>query len=140
MTLCLASMGEIFSCHFVMIHGNTCLISSAHQQYKNNTTCFICDSSHFAIVSCFITSPINCFFTIPVLFKIVVYKRKKNCQHYQFSSFFKIQIIVPHSQLQHFLLQGEPSFHLFGFLICVSSTAARAFKSVLQAILLSSEG
>ncbi|XP_057414916.1 probable sugar phosphate/phosphate translocator At3g11320 [Lotus japonicus] len=35
---------------------------------------------------------------------------------------------------------GEPSFQLFGFLICVSSTAARAFKSVLQDILLSSEG
>ncbi|KAK7349943.1 hypothetical protein VNO77_07863 [Canavalia gladiata] len=35
---------------------------------------------------------------------------------------------------------GEPSFHLFGFIICVSSTAARAFKSVLQDILLSSEG
>ncbi|KAF7845414.1 putative sugar phosphate/phosphate translocator [Senna tora] len=35
---------------------------------------------------------------------------------------------------------GEPSFHLFGFLICVSATAARAFKSVLQGILLSSEG
>ncbi|XLU53898.1 hypothetical protein S245_048546, partial [Arachis hypogaea] len=35
---------------------------------------------------------------------------------------------------------GERSFHLFGFLICVSSTAARAFKSVLQSILLSSEG
>ncbi|XP_004506656.1 probable sugar phosphate/phosphate translocator At5g05820 [Cicer arietinum] len=35
---------------------------------------------------------------------------------------------------------GEPSFHLFGFIICVLSTAARAFKSVLQAILLSSEG
>ncbi|CAJ2655882.1 probable sugar phosphate/phosphate translocator At3g11320 [Trifolium pratense] len=35
---------------------------------------------------------------------------------------------------------AEPSFHLFGFIICVSSTAARAFKSVLQSILLSSEG
>lgn len=35
---------------------------------------------------------------------------------------------------------GEPSFHLFGFIICVASTAARAFKSVLQDILLSSEG
>ncbi|KAK4270442.1 hypothetical protein QN277_023478 [Acacia crassicarpa] len=35
---------------------------------------------------------------------------------------------------------SEPSFHLFGFLICVSATAARAFKSVLQGVLLSSEG
>lgn len=35
---------------------------------------------------------------------------------------------------------GEPSFHLFGFLMCVAATAARAFKSVLQGILLSSEG
>ncbi|XP_028783531.1 probable sugar phosphate/phosphate translocator At5g05820 [Neltuma alba] len=35
---------------------------------------------------------------------------------------------------------GEPSFHLFGFLICVSATSARAFKSVLQGVLLSSEG
>ncbi|XP_022133940.1 probable sugar phosphate/phosphate translocator At3g11320 isoform X2 [Momordica charantia] len=35
---------------------------------------------------------------------------------------------------------GEPSFHLFGFLICVAATAARALKSVLQGILLSSEG
>ncbi|KAK8574476.1 hypothetical protein V6N12_062167 [Hibiscus sabdariffa] len=35
---------------------------------------------------------------------------------------------------------GEPSFHLFGFLMCISATAARALKSVLQGILLSSEG
>ncbi|KAE9585278.1 hypothetical protein Lal_00017804 [Lupinus albus] len=35
---------------------------------------------------------------------------------------------------------GEPDFHLFGFLMCLSATAARAFKSVLQGILLSSEG
>ncbi|KAL3531736.1 hypothetical protein ACH5RR_005257 [Cinchona calisaya] len=35
---------------------------------------------------------------------------------------------------------GEPSFHLFGFIMCVVATAARALKSVLQGILLSSEG
>ncbi|PQQ12550.1 putative sugar phosphate/phosphate translocator [Prunus yedoensis var. nudiflora] len=35
---------------------------------------------------------------------------------------------------------GEPSFHFFGFVMCISATAARAFKSVLQGILLSSEG
>ncbi|CAN6443526.1 unnamed protein product [Victoria cruziana] len=35
---------------------------------------------------------------------------------------------------------GEPSFHLFGFIMCISATAARAFKSVLQSILLTSEG
>jgi len=35
---------------------------------------------------------------------------------------------------------GEPSFHLFGFFMCISATAARAFKSVLQDILLSNEG
>ncbi|KAL6009943.1 UDP-URONIC ACID TRANSPORTER 1 [Asimina triloba] len=35
---------------------------------------------------------------------------------------------------------GEPSFHLFGFIMCIGATAARAFKSVLQGILLSSEG
>ncbi|KAJ8763977.1 hypothetical protein K2173_004841 [Erythroxylum novogranatense] len=35
---------------------------------------------------------------------------------------------------------GEPSFHLFGFIMCVAATAARALKSVLQGILLSSEG
>ncbi|KAG7017667.1 UDP-URONIC ACID TRANSPORTER 1 [Cucurbita argyrosperma subsp. argyrosperma] len=35
---------------------------------------------------------------------------------------------------------GEPDFHLFGFIMCISATAARAFKSVLQGILLSSEG
>ncbi|KMT15069.1 hypothetical protein BVRB_3g061910 [Beta vulgaris subsp. vulgaris] len=35
---------------------------------------------------------------------------------------------------------GEPSFHLFGFIMCLSATAARAFKSVLQGILLSNEG
>ncbi|PIA53647.1 hypothetical protein AQUCO_00900310v1 [Aquilegia coerulea] len=35
---------------------------------------------------------------------------------------------------------GEPSFNLFGFIMCISATAARAFKSVLQGILLSSEG
>ncbi|KAL5580844.1 hypothetical protein UlMin_013286 [Ulmus minor] len=34
---------------------------------------------------------------------------------------------------------GEPSFHLFGFMMCVGATAARALKSVLQGILLSSE-
>mmetsp|Transcript_4162 Transcript_4162/g.7726 ORF Transcript_4162/g.7726 Transcript_4162/m.7726 type:complete len:386 (+) Transcript_4162:206-1363(+) len=33
----------------------------------------------------------------------------------------------------------EPLFHMFGFIVCVSATAARAFKSVLQAILLASE-
>ncbi|RRT49399.1 hypothetical protein BHE74_00050857 [Ensete ventricosum] len=37
-------------------------------------------------------------------------------------------------------MQGEPSFHLFGFFMCVGATAARALKSVLQGILLSSEG
>ncbi|KAJ9181071.1 hypothetical protein P3X46_009240 [Hevea brasiliensis] len=35
---------------------------------------------------------------------------------------------------------GEPGFHLYGFIVCISATAARAFKSVLQGILLSSEG
>ncbi|OMO97418.1 hypothetical protein COLO4_14630 [Corchorus olitorius] len=34
---------------------------------------------------------------------------------------------------------AEPSFNLFGFLMCISATAGRAFKSVLQGILLSSE-
>ncbi|KAH0898976.1 hypothetical protein HID58_048544, partial [Brassica napus] len=34
---------------------------------------------------------------------------------------------------------GEPGFHWFGFIMCISATAARAFKSVLQGILLSSE-
>lgn len=33
----------------------------------------------------------------------------------------------------------EPLFHMFGFIVCVSATAARAFKSVLQGILLSSD-
>ncbi|RVX05935.1 putative sugar phosphate/phosphate translocator [Vitis vinifera] len=36
--------------------------------------------------------------------------------------------------------EGEPSFHMFGFIICISATAARAFKSVLQGKLLTSEG
>ncbi|KAH9291862.1 hypothetical protein KI387_042951, partial [Taxus chinensis] len=35
---------------------------------------------------------------------------------------------------------GEPSFHLYGFIMCISATAARALKSVLQGLLLSSEG
>ncbi|XP_076882389.1 putative sugar phosphate/phosphate translocator At3g11320 [Bidens hawaiensis] len=35
---------------------------------------------------------------------------------------------------------GEPSFHLFGFIMCVGATAARALKTVVQGILLSSEG
>ncbi|URE11384.1 UAA transporter family [Musa troglodytarum] len=35
---------------------------------------------------------------------------------------------------------GEPSFHLFGFLMCIGATAARALKTVLQGILMSSEG
>ncbi|OMO86064.1 hypothetical protein CCACVL1_09828 [Corchorus capsularis] len=34
---------------------------------------------------------------------------------------------------------GEPLFHLFGFIMCIGATAARALKSVLQGILLSSE-
>ncbi|CAM8949944.1 unnamed protein product [Rhodiola kirilowii] len=37
-------------------------------------------------------------------------------------------------------MKGEPSFNLFGFVMCVGATAARAFKTVLQGILLSSEG
>ncbi|GAY63600.1 hypothetical protein CUMW_226920 [Citrus unshiu] len=36
--------------------------------------------------------------------------------------------------------EGEPGFHLYGFIMCISATAARALKSVLQGILLSSEG
>lgn len=35
---------------------------------------------------------------------------------------------------------GEPSFHLFGFIVCILATAARALKSVVQGILLASEG
>ncbi|XP_071734476.1 probable sugar phosphate/phosphate translocator At3g11320 [Rutidosis leptorrhynchoides] len=35
---------------------------------------------------------------------------------------------------------GEPSFNLFGFVMCVGATAARALKTVVQGILLSSEG
>ncbi|XWS56301.1 hypothetical protein CRYUN_Cryun09bG0074200 [Craigia yunnanensis] len=35
---------------------------------------------------------------------------------------------------------GEPGFHWFGFIMSISATAARAFKSVLQGILLSLEG
>jgi drug/metabolite transporter (DMT)-like permease len=35
---------------------------------------------------------------------------------------------------------GEPSFHLYGFMMCIMATAARALKSVVQGILLSSEG
>ncbi|KAG6769157.1 hypothetical protein POTOM_024773 [Populus tomentosa] len=42
--------------------------------------------------------------------------------------------------LANLLITGEPGFHLFGFIMCISATAARAFKSVLQGILLSSEG
>ena len=34
---------------------------------------------------------------------------------------------------------SEPLFHLFGFLVCVTSTAGRALKSVVQGILLTSE-
>ncbi|XP_004500210.1 probable sugar phosphate/phosphate translocator At3g11320 [Cicer arietinum] len=34
---------------------------------------------------------------------------------------------------------GEPSFHLFGFIMCISATAARALKTVLQGVLLSNE-
>ncbi|KAL0299246.1 UNVERIFIED_CONTAM: putative sugar phosphate/phosphate translocator, partial [Sesamum radiatum] len=33
----------------------------------------------------------------------------------------------------------EPTFHLFGFIMCLGATAARALKSVVQGILLSSE-
>lgn len=34
---------------------------------------------------------------------------------------------------------SEPSFHLFGFAMCVASTAGRALKSVVQGILLTNE-
>ncbi|XP_071711368.1 probable sugar phosphate/phosphate translocator At5g05820 isoform X2 [Rutidosis leptorrhynchoides] len=34
---------------------------------------------------------------------------------------------------------GEPSFHIFGFIMCLGAIAARALKLVLQGILLSSE-
>ncbi|KAH6768958.1 Nucleotide-sugar transporter family protein [Perilla frutescens var. frutescens] len=34
---------------------------------------------------------------------------------------------------------SEPLFHLFGFLMCIGSTAGRALKSVVQGILLTSE-
>ncbi|CAO2814252.1 unnamed protein product [Amaranthus hypochondriacus] len=34
---------------------------------------------------------------------------------------------------------GEPMFNLFGFIMCVGATAARALKTVLQGILLSSD-
>lgn len=34
---------------------------------------------------------------------------------------------------------SEPLFHLFGFLVCIGSTAGRAMKSVVQGILLTSE-
>lgn len=34
---------------------------------------------------------------------------------------------------------SEPLFHLFGFLVCVGSTAGRALKSVVQGLLLTSE-
>eukprot|EP00271_Cylindrocystis_brebissonii_P004118 TRINITY_DN15585_c0_g1_i1.p1 TRINITY_DN15585_c0_g1~~TRINITY_DN15585_c0_g1_i1.p1 ORF type:complete len:345 (+),score=60.18 TRINITY_DN15585_c0_g1_i1:431-1465(+) len=35
---------------------------------------------------------------------------------------------------------SEPSFHLYGFLMCLGATAARALKSVVQGLLLTSEG
>ncbi|KAG5383717.1 hypothetical protein IGI04_035187 [Brassica rapa subsp. trilocularis] len=35
---------------------------------------------------------------------------------------------------------GELRFHLFGFLMCIAATGARALKSMLQGILHSSEG
>lgn len=35
---------------------------------------------------------------------------------------------------------GEPSFHMYGFIMCILATAARALKSVLQGLLLSCEG
>lgn len=34
---------------------------------------------------------------------------------------------------------SEPSFHLFGFIVCIGSTAGRALKSVVQGIILSSD-
>ncbi|KAL8158919.1 hypothetical protein V2J09_000456 [Rumex salicifolius] len=34
---------------------------------------------------------------------------------------------------------SEPLFHLFGFLVCVASTAGRALKSVIQGLILTSE-
>ncbi|KAH9623627.1 hypothetical protein KSS87_018689 [Heliosperma pusillum] len=53
---------------------------------------------------------------------------------------FKREAWVTYGCLVPVVGGGEPSFHLFGFIMCISATAARAFKSVLQGILLSSEG
>ncbi|CAI5945427.1 unnamed protein product [Closterium sp. NIES-65] len=35
---------------------------------------------------------------------------------------------------------SEPSFHLYGFIICIAATAARALKTVVQGLLLQSDG
>jgi len=48
-------------------------------------------------------------------------------------------LTVSHLSATCIVFQGEPSFHLFGFIMCVGATAGRALKTVLQGILLSSE-
>ncbi|CAL5330292.1 unnamed protein product [Camellia sinensis] len=48
--------------------------------------------------------------------------------------------IAMKSSFNHMDNEGEPSFHLFGFIMCHGATAARALKSLLQGILLSSKG
>ncbi|MBA0608110.1 hypothetical protein Godav_020357, partial [Gossypium davidsonii] len=63
--------------------------------------------------------------------------KKQFIKIFGLSSVFCFSVVLGNVSLQY--LPAEPSFHLFGFLMCVSATAARASKSVLQAILLSSE-
>ncbi|KAD4384721.1 hypothetical protein R6Q59_011131 [Mikania micrantha] len=68
-----------------------------------------------------------------------------------FTAVFAFLITCKHESLEVYLAlmpvvfgivlasNSEPLFHLFGFLMCVGSTAGRALKSVVQGLLLSSD-
>ncbi|CAL5422664.1 unnamed protein product [Camellia sinensis] len=80
-------------------------------------------------------------------------KRREKCPAYTFTSPV-VEVLARHPSLTLLCLHGVGTiiglqhenhpfymgFYLFGFIMCLGATAARALKSVLQGILLSSEG
>ncbi|AAG50965.1 integral membrane protein, putative; 85705-84183 [Arabidopsis thaliana] len=86
------------------------------------------------------------FTLVPVVTGVVIASGKHpwdlpELDHFMICSLYAAQIRLEVVLLcVHSVNPSEPSFHLFGFIMCIAATAARALKSVLQGILLSSEG
>ncbi|XP_058075712.1 probable sugar phosphate/phosphate translocator At1g12500 [Magnolia sinica] len=70
------------------------------------------------------------FFT--TIFAFIITCKKESCEVYLALVPMVLGIVLASN--------NEPLFHLFGFLVCVGSTAGSALKSVVQVILLTSEG